>query len=350
MSKKLQEEYYQAVLNKDSQYEGSFFVGVKTTGVFCRPTCPARKPKFENCEFFDSAASALQAGYRACKRCKPLLHPNHSSDLVTVLLAAVHANPARRWSEADFQAFGVDASTVRRQFKRRFGVTFIQYARARRLGLAKQLMSEGVSVIDAQLGAGYESGSGFRESFSKLVGVAPSKSSRDLLRSAFFDTPLGPMLGISDDRVLYLLEFVDRAGLATEVARLQNRLQRSAVPDFSLPLEQLGSELVAYFDGTLSRFETPVSCFGTVLERAVWQVLKAIPLGEVCSYEAVAVLAKQASSVSEVAQASVANRLAIVVPCHRVFWRSGELGDYGGGVARKRWLVNHERKVYESAG
>src|SRR5271163_1758396 len=148
-------EYYQALLDKKTEYEGVFFVGVKTTGVFCRPTCPARKPKFENCEFFETAQQALLASFRPCKRCRPLSHPNHVSALVQMLVEAVEENPEKRWKDRDFQELSVDASTARRQFKKRFGMTFVEYARARRIGMAIKQIRAGETVIDTQLVTGY---------------------------------------------------------------------------------------------------------------------------------------------------------------------------------------------------
>ncbi|MGN6671627.1 MAG: bifunctional transcriptional activator/DNA repair enzyme AdaA, partial [Candidatus Nucleicultricaceae bacterium] len=177
MTEMERQEFYLALIDKDSHYEGVFFVGVKTTGVFCRPTCPARKPKFENCEFFKTAEEALLASFRPCARCKPLSHPNQVSDLIRTLVDAVEADPARRWKDRDFEALSVDVSTARRQFKKRFGMTFVAYARARRMGLAMQQIRAGSAVIDAQLNTGYESSSGFRDAFSKIMGVAPIKFS-----------------------------------------------------------------------------------------------------------------------------------------------------------------------------
>src|ERR1700684_4225229 len=113
-------EYYQALLSKKTDYEGVFFVGVTTTGVFCRPTCPARKPKFRNCEFFETAQQALLASFRPCKRCRPLSHPHHVSKLIQILVEAVEANPERRWKDRDFKELSIDAVTARRQFKKRF--------------------------------------------------------------------------------------------------------------------------------------------------------------------------------------------------------------------------------------
>src|SRR5579862_4906773 len=112
-------KYYQALLAKNSAYEGIFYVGVKTTGVFCRPTCPARKPKYENCEFFEAAKEALLASYRPCERCRPLSPPKQVSEIVQMLVKAVENNPEKRWKEQDFRALSLDVSTARRQFKKR---------------------------------------------------------------------------------------------------------------------------------------------------------------------------------------------------------------------------------------
>lgn len=128
------QEFYQAFLDKNAHYEGVFFVGVKTTGVLCRPTCSARKPKFENCQFYKTAQEALLASFRPCMRCRPLSHPNQVSDLVRTLVDVVEADPSKRWKDRDFENLSVDASTARRQFKKRFGMTFVEYARARRMG------------------------------------------------------------------------------------------------------------------------------------------------------------------------------------------------------------------------
>ena len=147
---------YTALLGRDADYDGVFYVGVRTTGIFCRPTCPARKPKRENCEFFADAQAALLAAYRPCARCRPLSHPNETSDVVRRLVAAVEREPLKRWRDADFDALAVHASTARRQFRKRFGMTFVEYARARRLGSAFKAIRSGERVIDAQLDAGFE--------------------------------------------------------------------------------------------------------------------------------------------------------------------------------------------------
>lgn len=353
--------YYQALLDRNSDYEGRFFVGVKTTGVFCRPTCPARKPKFENCEFYQTAEQALLAAFRPCLRCRPLSHPNQVSDVVRRLVDAVEANPEKRWKEGDFKALAMDEATARRQFQKRFGMSFVAYARARRMGLALEQIRKGVPVIEAQLASGYESGSGFRDAFSRIMGTAPgqAKPKRGLeaglfpeasapiqpLSAAWLDTPLGPMLAIADDTALHLLEFVDRRGLEREVERLWKRLKRGVLPGSTPITHSIEKELAAYFSGNLNAFRTPLALLGSPFQQAVWAELKKIPLGESRSYGDLARAMGRPLAVRAVAQANGANQLAIVVPCHRVIESTGGLGGYGGGLGRKQWLLAHEGKV-----
>jgi len=337
-------EYYQALLDKNSEYEGIFYVGVKTTGVFCRPTCPARKPKFENCEFFETAQQALLASFRPCQRCRPLSHPNHVSDLVQTLVDAVEENPEKRWKDRDFQELSVDASTARRQFKKRFGMTFVAYARARRIGLAMKQIRGGDTVINAQLDTGYESSSGFRDAFSRIMGAAPTLlGKRNILKASWLDTKLGPMIAIADEDVLYLLEFVDRRGLEREVERLRQRTKSAIIPGTTPPIHSIENELSQYFDGELREFKTPLHFLGSPFQKRVWEELQKIPFGETRSYADIAAAIGKPTAFRAVANANGANQFAIIVPCHRVINTNGELGGYGGGIARKKWLINHEK-------
>ncbi len=338
------QEYYQALIEKDSRYDGVFYVGVKTTGVFCRPTCPARKPKFEHCEFFINAHQALLAAYRPCKRCRPLSNPQDMSPIVQQLVEAVESHPEKRWSDADFAALSIHASTARRQFQQRFGMTFVAYARARRIGLAMEEIRSGRPVIDAQLSAGYESSSGFRDAFSRIMGAAPAVLAADmrLFKALWIDTPLGPMIAVADDDALYLLEFVDRRGLEREIERLRQRMRVAIVPGTTAPLTSVRKELVSYFEGQLDSFQTPIQPLGTLFEQRVWKSLRAIPLGQTRSYGEVARAIGQPTAFRAVARANGANTLALVIPCHRVINANGDLGGYGGGVGRKEWLLRHE--------
>jgi AraC family transcriptional regulator of adaptative response/methylated-DNA-[protein]-cysteine methyltransferase len=339
------ESCYAALLGRDAEFDGVFYVGVKTTGIFCRPTCPARKPKRENCEFFADAQSALLAAYRPCARCRPLSHPDETSDVVRRLVAAVEREPTKRWRDADFDALAVHASTARRQFRKRFGMTFVEYARARRLGTAFKAIRAGERVIDAQLEAGYDSGSGFRDAFARIMGAPPASRATRALFAAWLDTPLGPMTAVADERALHLLEFVDRRGLEREIERLRTRLKAGVSPGRTAPIESIECELEAYFAGRSLRFTTPVERAGSAFQQSVWDALTTIPPGETWSYSELARAIGHPRAVRAVAQANGANQLAIIVPCHRVINSSGELGGYGGGVPRKRWLLEHERRA-----
>lgn len=338
-------KYYEAMLTKNTEYEGVFFVGVKTTGVFCRPTCPARKPKLENCEFFETAQEALLASFRPCKRCQPLSHPNQVSKLIQKLVQAVEENPEKRWKDRDFEELAVDASTARRQFKKRFGMTFVAYARARRMGIAMKQIRKGDAVIEAQLTTGYESDSGFRDAFSRIMGAAPTKlKDNRILKASWLDTPLGPMLAIANEEALYLLEFVDRRGLEKEIEHLRQKTKSAIVPGHTQPISMIEKELDLYFKGSLKKFKTPLFLLGSPFQKHVWDELVKIPPGETRSYAALAKTIGRPTAYRAVAQANGANQLAIIIPCHRVINTNGELGGYGGGLSRKNWLINHERK------
>jgi len=338
-------QYYKALLEKNSNYEGVFYVGVKTTGVFCRPTCPARKPKFENCEFFDNAQQAFLAGFRPCERCHPLLNPDEESSLVKQLLMLLDERPEKRWKASDLRELSIDDSTARRQFKKRFGMTFIEYARAKRLGLAFKQIRGGDKVIDAQLSSGYESNSGFRDAFEKILGQVPARSKEShVLQATWIDTKLGPMIAMADHESLYLLEFVDRRGLEREVERLRKK-GFAIVPGENAVLKSAREEINAYFDGKCFNFKTPIKLLGSDFQRSVWRALQKIPVGTTCSYQDLAKSLGLPKAYRAVANANGANQIAIIIPCHRVINADGKLGGYGGGISRKDWLLSHEENI-----
>ncbi|HTP97991.1 MAG TPA: methylated-DNA--[protein]-cysteine S-methyltransferase [Casimicrobiaceae bacterium] len=335
---------YRAFERHDRSYEGVFWLGVRTTGIFCRPTCRARTPKRENVEFFAAPADALHAGYRPCMKCRPLDHGRKPPPLVEKLLLAVETEPGRRHRDAELLSMGIDPSTARRQFKRYCGMTFQAYHRARRMGLALLDIRKGKTVLDSQLDQGFESGSGFRDAFTRLVGAAPSRAGDvGVLAASWIETPLGPMLALADDRGLHLLDFVDRRGLERALAALQKRLRARALPGKHRYLDQVERELREYFAGTRQAFETPVVLTGSPFQARVWNALLAIPAGATCSYAELAKRIGQPSAVRAVGRANGDNRLSIIVPCHRVIGADGALTGYGGGLARKQKLLDHEK-------
>ncbi|MCV9962476.1 trifunctional transcriptional activator/DNA repair protein Ada/methylated-DNA--[protein]-cysteine S-methyltransferase [Pararhizobium sp. BT-229] len=341
-----EETLYDALLSRSTDYEGSAFACVKTTGIFCRLSCPARKPKRENTIFVDSIGTCLEAGFRPCQRCRPLETAGGKDEIVDQLMKALDAEPDRRWTETDLIRRGYDPSTVRRAFKRHLGITFLDLARHRRLGAAARHLADGGSVIDAQIEAGYESPSGFRTAFARLIGGAPAMSQgRDLLYADWMETPLGPMVAVGDQTHLHLLEFHDRKGLPAELENLKRRTRSAVAPGRTPPIEQITAELAAYFAGESGAFGTPLALGGTAFERQVWAKLQRIPMGETRSYGDIACEVDTIKAVRAVAKANGANQISIVIPCHRCIGADGSLTGYGGGLWRKQWLLRHEGRM-----
>ncbi len=337
-------ELYEIFARRDASFEALFFMGVSSTGIFCRPGCPARLPKPENCTFYETAEAALDAGYRACRRCHPMRLPGEASTLIKTLINLVEEDAERKWSEQDLQALGIDPSTARRQFKARFGLTFSEYARRRRIARAGTLLKKGEKVIEAQLTAGYESPSGFRAAFSKTFGSAPKGGMADPLLIEWIDTKLGPMMAICDDDHLFMLEFTVRKNMQRQLERISKAHKRAIVPGRSKVTEQIASELGDYFDGTLKTFMTPLAMTGTPFQKIVWRALCDIPYGETQSYSELALSVGNERAVRAVASSNANNGLALVVPCHRVIAKGGGLGGYAGGLEKKSWLIAHEKR------
>jgi AraC family transcriptional regulator of adaptative response/methylated-DNA-[protein]-cysteine methyltransferase len=203
----------------------------------------------------------------------------------------------------------------------------------------------GESIIDAQLSSGYESGSGFRDAFSKIMGSAPQKTKghKCILKAAWLDTVLGPMLAIADEEGLYLLEFVDRRGLEREIERLRLKTKSAILPGTTDPVTSIDRELTEYFNGQRMQFETPIHLLGSPFQKAVWAELMRIPYGETRSYSNQAKTLNHPNAFRAVANANGANQLSIIVPCHRIISSDGTLGGYGGGIERKKWLIEHEK-------
>jgi AraC family transcriptional regulator of adaptative response/methylated-DNA-[protein]-cysteine methyltransferase len=345
------EVMYRALTKRDPEFDGIFFVAVKTTRIFCRSVCHARTPKRENVEFFAKPHDALYAGYRPCLRCKPLDAGRQPPQIVEKLLAAVEADPSGRLREADLVRMGIDPSSARRAFQRYCGMSFHAYHRARRMGLALGGIREGKSMIDLQLDHGFESGSGFREAFGRVFGTAPSHArALDCLYAQWFETPLGPVLALANDEGLHLLEFVDRRGLERELRTLRERFAHQVVPGEHKYLKQIGTELEAYFSGRALHFATPLKLEGTPFQHDVWSALRAITPGTTKTYGEIAASVGRASAVRAVGRANGDNKLAIIIPCHRVIGANGTLTGYGGGLWRKAWLLEHERTHGSAAG
>ncbi|MDH3215163.1 MAG: trifunctional transcriptional activator/DNA repair protein Ada/methylated-DNA--[protein]-cysteine S-methyltransferase [Candidatus Krumholzibacteria bacterium] len=339
-------EMYEALQNKDSTYDRLFVVGVKTTGIFCRPTCPARKPKEENVEFFPSVREALSAGYRACKRCRPMEPNGAVPPWLRELIDMVNRDPGKRWTDADLRGMSIDPSRARRWFRTHYGMTFHAFHRARRLGRAFERIRSGSNQIMTAFDHGYESLSGFRDAFERAFGTTPGKSeAATCVVTTRFLTPLGPMIAGATEKGVCLLEFSDRRMLETQIKRLRKWLGYRFVPGNNDHLSRLNDQLEDYFAGTLKAFSIDMVIPGSEFQRAVWQSLQKIPYGCTWTYEQLARHIGKPNAQRAVGRANGDNRLAIVIPCHRVVRADGSLCGYGGGLWRKKHLLDLENST-----
>lgn len=337
-------EMEEAYLRSDASYDGVFFLGVKTTAIFCKPSCQARKPRPGNVEFFSSAHDAVFAGYRPCKRCRPLEPHGQAPEWIHGLLEKVEANPTERITDATITAMGIDPARVRRYFRKQYGMTFQAYCRGRRLGKSLEQIRRGEDLDDVALGFGYQSHSGFREAFVKTFGRAPGQSrAEDCILVTWIESPVGPLVAAATAEGICLLEFTDRRMLNAQFEKLRRYFHRSIVPGDNQHLQLLKGELKSYFEGELKEFTVPLVYPGSPFQEKVWNQLRAIPYGVTASYEDIACRIGTPGAVRAVGHANGLNRIAIVIPCHRVVNKNGELGGYGGGLWRKRILLDLER-------
>lgn len=336
---------YDALLRKDEQFIGIFFVGVKTTGVFCISTCTARKPKKENVEFFTEMKDALRNGFRPCKICKPTEHANEPSEDIVRALRLVKENPEIKISDWQLKQEGLQPEKIRRWFNKNYGITFQTYQRMIRINSAFQDLKKNKKVTDSAFESGYDSLSGFGYTFKKLLGSSPKDiDNKTIILISRTNTRLGPMFICSTDKGICLLEFTDRRMLESEFNDLQNRLQATILAGENEHTAQLKTELEEYFSGKRKTFTVPLDTPGTEFQRSVWNVLQDIPYGKTCSYQEQAEQIQNPKAIRAVATANGMNRISIVIPCHRVIGKDGSLTGYGGGLDRKRWLLDHEKK------
>lgn len=336
---------YAALVKKDNEFEGIFYAAIKTTGIFCRPTCTARKPKEENVEYFPSPKEALAYGYRPCKVCKPLEHKGATPAWLKSLLAEISANPQLRLKDYELKIRGIDPARIRRWFKKYHNMTFQAYLRAMRISSAFGQIKNGENVLNSAYDHGFDSVSGFSDSFKNVTGFSPSKSKfQNIVTISRIVTPLGPMMVGATDDGLCLLEFTDRRMLETQLDRLRNYLKAELVAGTHPIFDQLEKELKAYFEGELQNFTIPLVTPGSEFQQKVWQILTEIPYGSTRSYKQQAGAYGNLKAIRAIAKANGDNRIAIIIPCHRVIGSNGEMVGYGGGVWRKKWMLELEQK------
>lgn len=335
---------YQALAEKDVSFEGTFIAAVKTTGIFCRPSCPARKPKRENVEFFKTSKEAILHGYRPCKVCNPLENLNETPEHIKSIMLELNENPSQKFKDWDLRNRGIEPSTMRRWFLKNHGITFHAYQRMYRINTAFKKIQHGETVTNTAYEAGYESLSGFADTFKSVFGKSPKMSKDqkliDLMR---LETPLGPMIACADDKGICLLEFTDRRMLESEFKDLSRRLNATIIPGDNKHFHELKQELNDYFESKNNQFSVSLSMYGTPFQISVWNELLKIPYGSTKSYQQQANALGKPGSVRAVANSNGMNKIAIIIPCHRVIGSDGQLTGYGGGLWRKKFLLELEQ-------
>jgi AraC family transcriptional regulator of adaptative response/methylated-DNA-[protein]-cysteine methyltransferase len=338
------EQMERAFTGKDAGYDGIFYVAVRTTGIFCRPSCPSR-PDLENVEFFPSVRHCLLAGYRPCKRCRPLEATGKPPEWARELIARVEATPDAPLKAADLRALGVTPERARRWFKEHYGMSFAAWCRGNRLAGAFRHIRSGGSLDEAVFDSGFQSHSGFREAFARAFGDAPGRSRKngDAVVVTMLETPLGPVLAGASGMGIRSVGFSGGRPLEHSLQAMRRRFGCAVVPGQHTLLDQLQAQLEDYFRGERHEFTLPLASQGTPFQEKVWRALRRIPYGRTISYAELARRIGQPSAQRAVASANNANCMAILVPCHRVIGADGSLTGYGGGLWRKRLLLELER-------
>jgi AraC family transcriptional regulator of adaptative response/methylated-DNA-[protein]-cysteine methyltransferase len=336
---------YKALVDKDVSYEGTFIAAVKTTGIFCRPTCTARKPKKENVEFYSTTKEAILKGYRPCKVCNPLEKLGETPNYIKNILKELNDNPSLKFKDRDLTQQGVEPSKIRRWFLKNHGITFQAYQRMYRINSAFKKIQNGEPVTSVAFDTGYESLSGFTDSFKSIFGVSPSNSKdKQIINITRLETPLGTMFACAAEQGICLLEFTDRKMLETELKSLAKQLNANIIQGANKHFDLLRRQLDEYFEGKRKEFTIQLFTPGTEFQQSVWKVLQTIPYGSTYSYKQQAIALKKPDAFRAVANANGMNRISIIIPCHRVIGEDGNLIGYGGGLWRKKWLLDLEKQ------
>lgn len=324
---------------RDRAWDGRVIGAVRSTGIYCKPSCPARRPKRENVEFFADASEARAAGYRACLRCNP--------DEVGRDRAAV-AKALRIMDEADEAPFLTELAAAvgyaphhfQRLFTRDLGLSPAAYARAARSRRAETALRANARVTDAVYDAGYAAPSGFYSDAKERLGMTPS-AWRDggrgaTIRWTEFDSPLGRMLIAITDKGICRLTFDDSE------ASLCKLFPKAEIVEDSGGLRALVERALAAMEQPMAAHDLPIDVAGTAFQEAVWRELRKIPAGETRSYAEIAAAIGKPGAVRAVGSANGDNHVAVLIPCHRVIRSDGSLGGYAGGLDRKRRLLDAE--------
>lgn len=341
------ETCWRAVENRDAGTDRSFFYGVRTTGVYCRPGCASRRPLRANTVFFETAAAAQAAGFRPCKRCRPTDGSAAARHVAAIEKACSLLRDSDEMpSLAELaNAAGISRFHFHRVFKQITGTTPRDYARTHRLGQFGQRLAAGQPVAEAIYASGFGSSSRAYEDAPAALGMTPGARRRggdgETIRFVTVSTPLGWALVAATERGICMTALGDdRDQLASA---LRQRFPAAEVIAEDREFGQWADRIVRFITAPERNLDLPLDIRGTAFQARVWRALQKIPLGKTMSYAEIASALGQPKAVRAVAQACAANKLALIVPCHRVIRSDGDLGGYRWGVERKRALLARER-------
>jgi AraC family transcriptional regulator of adaptative response/methylated-DNA-[protein]-cysteine methyltransferase len=343
------DQRWQAVVNRDTRADGVFFFSVRTTGVYCRPSCGARLPLRKNVAFHQTRADATSAGFRPCKRCRPNgdTRDQQLSKLVVEACRVIQASEAKPSLDRLARRAGLTPQHFHRVFKRITGVTPRAYAASRRAEVARRELQQAESVTDAIYNAGFNASSRFYAAASKIFGMQPSAYRRggggEVIRFAVERCSLGRVLVAATAKGVCAILLGDNQSVLER--QLQERFPRANIVRADADFEETVSAVVRHVEHPAGPFDLPLDIRGTAFQERVWRALQTIPAGAKVSYADVAKRVGAPTAVRAVAQACGANVLAVAIPCHRVVRTDGGVSGYRWGVSRKRVLLAREEEA-----
>jgi len=324
---------------RDRSWDGRVIGAVKTTGIYCKPSCPARRPKREHVEFFASANEARAAGYRSCLRCKPD-EVGRDREAVAKAVKLIEAAEESLTLDELADAVGYAPHHFQRIFKRDLGVSPAEYARGLRNRRTQAALKANGRVTDAVYDAGYSGPSSFYSDAKERLGMTPSAwrdgGRGETIRWTHFDTPLGQMMIAATSKGICRLTFDDNE------ASLRRLFPKATIVEDAGGLKELIQGALEAIERPLAAHQLPIDVAGTAFQEAVWRELRKIPVGETRSYAQIAAAIGQPTAVRAVGTANGDNHVAVLIPCHRVIRSDGTLGGYAGGLDRKRKLLAAE--------
>lgn len=343
-----QEEFWNALMAKDAQFDGRFVFAVRSTKIYCRPSCPSRRPRRDRVSFFPLPQAAEHAGFRACRRC----HPQQARPVdphIEMVQRACRLIEEEEDGTMNLETLGsrlgLSSFHLQRTFKNIMGITPREYAEACRTNRFKTKVRSGETVTTAMYDAGYGSSSRLYERAGSELGMTPATYSRggreQVIDYTTAKSPLGYLLVAATGKGLCSVRLGDSAG-ALE-ADLRNEYEAAQIRKSTGPLNDAVKQILAHLEGKLPHLDLPLDIRATAFQRQVWQALQAIPYGDTRSYSDVAKSIGQPKAVRAVARACATNPVALVIPCHRVIREDKSLGGYRWGLDRKKKLLADER-------